>query len=146
MTVGDGIPFTYRKPRRKDWLTTLVFIAIYVTVIGFSSFYLLLSYWYVWVALVIGGLLILVAWHAKTTAYLCPRCGYEFEISVFTDFLSLHGVTKEKAWKYLKCPKCHHRSRMRILVKKRRKDNNLSDYTKRNSGSMVGKFSKFLNF
>lgn len=51
----------YRIPRRKDWLTVLIYIVIYLMVIGFTSFYLLLSYWYVWVALVMGGLLLLVS-------------------------------------------------------------------------------------
>ncbi len=41
----------------------------------------------------------------------------DIEISVLTDFLSPHGVDKEGAWMYLKCPNCSNRSRMRILVK-----------------------------
>jgi len=118
---------SYRRPKRKDWEKTLVFIAVYLGFLAVTSVYLLLSYWYVWTALAVGGLVILVLWHAKATAYLCPTCGYEFEISVFTDFFSPHGVTKEKAWKYLKCPNCQHRSRMEILVKNRRKDNNPRD-------------------
>jgi len=91
-------------------------------IIGFSSFYLLLSYWYLWVALVIGGLLLLISWHSKATAYLCPKCGYEFEISVLTDFLGPHGVDKDDGWKYLKCPNCSARSRMKILVKTEEKN------------------------
>jgi DNA-directed RNA polymerase subunit RPC12/RpoP len=98
-------------------MKTLVYIAAYLMVIGFSSFYLLLSYWYVWVALVIGGLLILVSWHAKATAYHCSRCNNEFEISILTDFFSPHGIDREGGWKYLKCPNCSNRSRMKILVK-----------------------------
>jgi DNA-directed RNA polymerase subunit RPC12/RpoP len=84
-----------------------------------SAIYLLTSYLYVWIVLTAAGLILLVFWHAKATAYHCPRCGYEFEISLFTDFLSPHGVNKEGGWKYLKCPSCHHRSRMEILVKKK---------------------------
>lgn len=88
-----------------------------MTVIGFSSFYLLLSYWYVWVALIIAGLVLFVSWHAKATAYRCLKCGYEFEISILTDFFSPHGVDGEGGWQYLKCPNCSNRSRMKILIK-----------------------------
>ena len=108
---------SYRAPRRKDWLKTLLIIAVYLTVLGFTAIYLLLSYWYVWIALVACGLVILVAWHAKATVYHCPKCDYEFEISVLTDFLNPHGVDRNGGWKYLKCPNCSQRSRMQILVK-----------------------------
>jgi len=110
---------SYRKSNRKDWLKTLVYITAYLAILGFTGIYLLLSYWYVWISLVAGGLVILVFWHAKATAYHCPRCGYEFEISLLTDFLSPHGVTKDGGWKYLKCPNCSNRSRMKILVKEK---------------------------
>jgi DNA-directed RNA polymerase subunit RPC12/RpoP len=113
---------SYRKPRRSDWKKTLVFIATYLAILVISAIYLLVSYWYVWIVLAAMGLFILISWHAKSTAYHCPRCGYEFEISVLTDFLSSHGVNKEGGWKYLKCPNCHHRSRMEILVKKKHED------------------------
>jgi len=109
----------YRKSRRKDWLKSLIYIAIYLTVLGVTGIYLLLSYWYIWIALAAGGLIILVSWHAKATTYLCPICGYEFEISVLTDFLSPHEVDRNGAWKYLKCPNCSNRSRMEIHVKKK---------------------------
>jgi DNA-directed RNA polymerase subunit RPC12/RpoP len=98
---------------------------MYLTVLGFTGIYLLLSYWYVWIALAVAGLVILVFWHAKATAYLCPKCGYEFEISILTDFFNLHGVDTPGGWKYLRCPNCSNRSRMEILVKKRAKSNPL---------------------
>ena len=65
----------------------------------------------------VTGLVILISWHAKVTAYYCPVCGYEFEISILTDFFSPHGVNKNGAWKYLKCPNCSNRSKIEILVK-----------------------------
>jgi len=102
---------------KKDWLKTLIYIALYLTVLGFTGIYLLLSYWYVWIALAASGLMILISWHAKATAYHCPRCGYEFEISILTDFFSPHGVNRKGGWKHLKCPNCSNRSRMEILVK-----------------------------
>jgi len=78
---------------------------------------LLLSYWYVWIALAAGGLVILVFWHARAAAYRCPSCNNEFEISMLTDLFSFHGVDKTGPWMYLKCPFCSNRSKMEILVK-----------------------------
>jgi hypothetical protein len=110
---------SYRKPKRSDWTKSLVIIGVYVAVISVTSFYLLLSYWYLWIALVAGGLFILVLWHKKSTAYRCPKCGGEFEISFLTDFFSPHGVTKNGGgWTCLKCPVCSNTSKMEILVKK----------------------------
>ena len=109
----------YRRPGKKDWLITLFFLAVYVAVLGLTAFCLLLTYWYVWLALAVAGLVILVSWHAKATAYRCPKCGYRFEISILADFLSPHGIDKNGSWKYLKCPKCSSRSRMEVLVGKR---------------------------
>jgi DNA-directed RNA polymerase subunit RPC12/RpoP len=113
---------SYRKSRRKDWYKSLAFIAVYLTVLAVTGIFLLISYWHVWLVLAATGLMLLVFWHARATAYHCPRCGYEFEISMLTDFLSPHGVNKERVWKYLKCPNCQHRSRMEILVKKKHED------------------------
>ena len=108
---------TYRRPKRSDWSKSLIFIGVYVAVISVTAFYLLLIYWYLWITLVAGGLIILVLWHTKSTVYHCPICGSEFEISVLTDFLSPHGVTKNGGWLYLKCPFCSNRSKMQVLVK-----------------------------
>lgn len=96
---------SYRAIKRSDWWKSLLFIGIYVAVISITAFILLVTYWYVWLALVAGGLAIIILWHAKSTAYHCPICGNEFEISPLTDFFSPHGVTKNGGgWVYLKCP------------------------------------------
>jgi DNA-directed RNA polymerase subunit RPC12/RpoP len=109
---------TYRKPKSSDWTKSLLFTGIYVAAILITAFFLLVAYWYVWVAIVGGGLLMLVLWHKKSTAYHCPRCGNEFELSFLTDFFSPHGVTKDGGgWMYLKCPRCKARTKMEILVK-----------------------------
>lgn len=108
----------YREPERRDWLKSIVYIAAYIAAISISGFYLLLSYWYVWVALAAVGLMALVLWHAKATAYRCSVCSYEFEISVLTDLISPHGVDREGAWVRLKCPRCSNRSKSRVLAKK----------------------------
>ena len=109
--------FSYRKSRKKDWIKTFSYIALYLMVLWFTGIYLLRSYGYVWIAFAVNGLMILISGHAKATAYHCPRCGYEFEISMLTDFFSPHGVNRKGGWKYLKCPNCSNRSRMEILVK-----------------------------
>jgi DNA-directed RNA polymerase subunit RPC12/RpoP len=111
---------TYRKPKRSDWTKSLLAIGIYVSAISITAFILLVTYWYVWLALVASGLFLLVLWHKKSTAYRCSKCGNEFEISYLTDFFSPHGVTTEGgAWMYLRCPRCQNRSKMEILVKNR---------------------------
>jgi hypothetical protein len=112
---------TYRTIKRSDWTKSLLFIGIYVSAISITAFILLVTYWYVWIALVAGGMLLLVLWHKKSTAYHCPKCGNEFEISFLTDFFSPHGVTKDGGgWTYLKCPRCQNRTKMEILVKDKR--------------------------
>lgn len=109
---------TYRKPKKGDISKSLLLIGIYVAAISVTAFLLLVTYWYIWLALVAGGLFLLILWHKKSTAYRCPRCGNEFEISFLTDFFSPHGVTNTGGgWMYLKCPRCQNRSKMQVWVK-----------------------------
>ena len=107
----------YSKIEKEDWVKTFVYIAAFVAVLIVGSVLLLPSYWYLWLILVVGGLFLLVQWHAKNFAYRCPECGHEFEISTFTDFISPQGVSKSGSWKYLKCPNCHKRSRAMVIKK-----------------------------
>ncbi len=75
----------------------------------FGAIFLIPADWSIGLIIIIVTtiiLLLLVRWHARNFAYRCPECGQEFEISVFTDFISPHGVGK----KYLKCPRCQKRS------------------------------------
>jgi hypothetical protein len=109
---------TYRKPKSSDKTKFLLFIGLYVAVISVTAFVLLVEYWFVWLAIVAVGLFMLVLWHKKSTAYHCPKCGNEFEISFLVDFFSPHGVNKDGGgWTYLKCPRCHNRTKMEVLVK-----------------------------
>ena len=124
---------SYRKSRKKDWVKTLIYITLFMIVIGFTAIYLLLSHWYIWITLTAVGLVILISWHAKATGYQCPICNYEFEISTLTDFLSPHGVNKSGAWKYLKCPNCSNRSRMEIILKRKDKKQFKKNKTNTNS-------------
>ena len=99
----------YEELRRGDWVRVIAYIAIFifVGVITTASFLLLPNYFHIWLILVIGGLVLFVRWHVRNFAYRCQKCGHKFEISTITYFISPHGP----GWKYLKCPKCHRRSK-----------------------------------
>ncbi|MBN1218618.1 MAG: zinc ribbon domain-containing protein [Anaerolineae bacterium] len=107
----------FQKTTGQDWLKTIVFVVVFVAIIIVGAIFLLPAYWYVWLALVIGGLFWLVSWHAKQFAYRCANCGHEFEISALTDLVSPHGIGKAEGWKYLKCPNCQQRTRAAVLKK-----------------------------
>jgi len=66
---------------------------------------------------VLGGLFLLVSWHARTFAYRCVGCRHVFEIPVWKDLVSPHGVDKEGGWKYLRCPSCGRWMKARIIPK-----------------------------
>jgi uncharacterized C2H2 Zn-finger protein len=76
-----------------------------------SSVFLLANYWYLWLMIIAGVLVLLVVWHAKNFVYLCPRCGEVFEVSKLENFISPNGVNK----KYLRCPRCGKRTWTEIL-------------------------------
>jgi len=116
----------YEEITEQDWIRTIAYISAFISVIVVGAVFLIpinsigIIFWLI---LVGEGLFLLVRWHAKTFAYRCPKCRHEFEISTFTDFISPHGISKSggwKGWKYLKCPKCHERSRA-IVIKKTKK-------------------------
>lgn len=56
-------------------------------------------------------LFILVRWHSRITAYICPRCHNKFTITPFIDFISPQGFTS----KYLKCPNCGKRVWAKVI-------------------------------
>ena len=107
----------YQETTKENWIRTIIYVAVSVAIIIIGAIFLFPTYWYIWLILVVGSLFLLVRWHAKNFAYCCPKCGYEFEISIFTDFISPHGPSKSGGWKYLKCPKCHERSRATVIKK-----------------------------
>ena len=49
-----------------------------------------------------SGLCLLVCWHSRKYAYVCPECSHRFAITAFIDLLSPHFPDK----KLLTCPKC----------------------------------------
>jgi len=104
-------------PDRRDMIRSVVYISIYVFVIGVSAFYLLPNLWYLWMLLVVMGVLILVNWHKERTAYRCLNCEHIYEISFLTDLIAPHGVDREGAWLYLRCPNCRQRKKTKVLKK-----------------------------
>lgn len=91
-----------RNYRRKIIIIVALFTAF--TIIG--GIFLPRIYWPVgfaiWLFLVIVGTGVLVRWHAKNTAYICPKCGHTFAVTTLEDLMSPHmGIVK-----LLTCPKC----------------------------------------
>lgn len=101
----------YENTTEGDWYRTALVLLLFIGVIILSSILLLPYYWYIWLLAVITGGLALVIWHTKNFAYLCPKCGKVFEISILENFLSPNGINR----KYLKCPRCRRRSWAEIL-------------------------------
>lgn len=105
----------------QDWKKTIIYLAIYMIALIIGASLLIPSYWYLWVVIVILGLIILVRWHSESAIYKCTNCGNEFQVSFITDFTSPQGVGKDKTgeiygWKYLKCPQC--KKRMKAIIVK----------------------------
>jgi DNA-directed RNA polymerase subunit RPC12/RpoP len=105
----------YEDPSRRDWVIGFVVIFVYLSAIAGGAFLLLLEYWYVWLILVIGGLCLIVGWHTKSYAYRCRECGSEFEIDFITNLFAPHGIDKDGAWEWLKCPNCQKRRKADVI-------------------------------
>lgn len=106
----------YRDTEPGDWIRTGVYIAIFVLAISAGAFLLLPEFWLAWGVLLVAGSAALMLWHTRAFAYRCARCDEEFEISLLTDFISPHGISRDeggcwRGYKYLKCPHCHQRSK-----------------------------------
>lgn len=105
----------YGETTKGDWYRTNLLIFLFIVVIVLSSIVLLPDYWYLWLLIIITGTLLLVIWHTKNFAYLCPTCGEIFEVSTLENFLGPNGISR----KYLKCPRCGKRHWADILRIKR---------------------------
>ncbi len=111
----------YRETTGRDWANTGLRVVVFVAVVAAGAYFLLPIYWYVWAALVLGALLLLVSWHSRTFAYRCPECQSEFEVSALVDFVSPQGVGRDEqgrvsGWKLLRCPVCR-RFRKALVVR-----------------------------
>ena len=109
----------HHKPARVDRARTAVYVAIYTAAISIGAFLLIArgaAGAFAWAVIVVGGAFLLIRWYARNTAYRCRNCGHEFEISILTDAISLHG-SGGGGWKYLRCPRCGKRTKTEILRK-----------------------------
>ncbi len=84
-------------PDWRDVIRSVTYILVYVIVVGASAFLLLPKYWYMWLVLVVVGMLILVNWHKEKTAYRCPDCEHIYKISFLTDLTAPHGFNRDGA-------------------------------------------------
>lgn len=107
----------YQDPTRKDWITGIASLVIFVLVITFSALLLFTDYWYLWLVLVLAGVIILVRRQTKQYACRCRECGHEFEISFATNLFAPHGVDKAGSWQWLKCPVCQKRTKVNVIKK-----------------------------
>lgn len=108
----------YKETKKEDWIKTAIYLILSLAAIIIGATFLMPTYFWLWLILVGGCLFLLVRWHARNFAYRCLKCGHEFEISAFTDFISPHGPGKRGGWKYLRCPKCHQSSRATVIRKR----------------------------
>jgi len=89
-----------------------IYTFLYIIGVIFGLILLLLitfkasHYWWVgfviFMCVAIGGLLLLYSWHAKNTAFLCPKCSQTFMVSLKDLILSPHIMDE----KLLRCPLC----------------------------------------
>ena len=105
------------KVKRQDYIKSIVFLTIYLIMIGASAFLLLPKYWYLWGLIQISGLVLLVNWHKRETIYRCPNCDYLYEISFLADLTAPHGIDRDGPWLLLRCPNCRKRTKTRVLKK-----------------------------
>jgi len=107
----------YQDPTRRDWIIGIASLVVFVVAITFGAVLLFTDYWYLWLLLVFGGIVILVHRQTKNYACRCRECGHEFEISFMTNLLAPHGIDKAGSWQWLKCPGCQKRTRVTVIKK-----------------------------
>ena len=107
----------YQDPNRRDWIAGIASLIIFVVVITVGALLLFTDYWYLWILLVAGGVVILVFRQTTNYACRCRDCGHEFEISFLTNLLSPHGVDRRGSWQWLKCPGCQRRVKVNVIKK-----------------------------
>jgi len=103
------------EPDRRDVIRSIIYIFVYVLVIGGGAFLLLPRFWYLWIILVVVGMLLLVNWHKGATAYRCPNCNHIYTVSFLQDLAAPHGINRDGAWLLLRCPNCKQKNRTKVL-------------------------------
>ena len=59
-----------------------------------------------WLICAVGIVFLLVRWHARNTAFACPKCGWVFTISLSEDLWSPNFLNRQ----FLRCPECATKS------------------------------------
>ncbi len=108
---------------KEDWKKTIIYLIIYLSSIVIAAILLLPIYWYIWVLIIVSGMIILAFWHAQKAHYHCTNCGNEFQVSILTDLISPQGLGRDNSgktygWKYVKCPSCGKRMKAPITQMK----------------------------
>lgn len=102
-------------PDRRDVIRSIAYLLVYVIVLGAGAFLLIPRFWYIWIALAVVGVLILVNWHKEQTVYRCPNCEHIYEISFLTDLTAPHGFNRAGGWLLLRCPNCRLKRKTKVL-------------------------------
>jgi hypothetical protein len=101
---------------KRELKTSITLIALIVTIIVLSSFFLVTQYWFVYPAIIFFVLIAIGYLTASKNLYQCPSSNKAFKITALQDFFAPHGITKGSngqlyEWKLLKCPWCKSRQK-----------------------------------
>jgi len=121
--MNEGKQVLYSEVSSKDKTKTWIYVLFFSLIATFTPLLIFVfpSFWLIGIiisvnAVIIGGLVLLVRWHAKNSAYECPECATQFELTAWQDFISPNLIDK----KYVKCPTCNKRVSAKELTKKKR--------------------------
>lgn len=105
----------FEDPTSKDWIMGILFLVIYVIMIGVGAFLLIPEYWMGWLLLVLGGALVLVFNQNMKYGCRCRSCEHDFRIGFFTNLISPHGVDKHGSWLWTTCPSCKTKGKVKVI-------------------------------
>jgi DNA-directed RNA polymerase subunit RPC12/RpoP len=107
----------FREVSSEDRKNYGIILLIYIAAAVVSMFFLLPEYWYVVLAILIAGALLMTGLTTRDYGARCANCGNEFELSFTREVLAPHGGGRSGSWQYVKCPNCGKRTRA-LVVKK----------------------------
>jgi hypothetical protein len=91
---------------KKLWLKMTIYIILYLAIMIASAIFIIPTSMprglIIWIFIISIGTYLIIRWHAKNTAFICPKCNHKFTITTAKDFLSPHFFDK----KLLRCPDC----------------------------------------
>jgi hypothetical protein len=105
----------FEDPTRRDWVVGILYLVVFLVVIGVGAFLLIPDHWFWWLALVLGGTLLLALNQNKKYGCRCRSCGHEFKIGFFTNLISPHGVDKKGSWLWVQCPGCEEKGKVTVI-------------------------------